>query len=319
MLQGMARGKMGDVVFSRNRGVQIARVRNRAPKNPKTNSQVYQRAIFATISKAYEAGKEIFNHAFEGYSFGQDNQTRFASRNLLALRQLVAADLNDGTYNAALVGPKSLYPVPGRYIVSEGTLPAAQMKLVTIGEGANALRQPQLPAVLEGETIGAYLVRCGYKKNDINTVVFFTQMDDPVEISTSTPRGHFAFIRFIVADGIDSETAAAGAALSSVFTIEASDNVLVDSVRALTLSTEVLSLDLDSLYNTDAFPDELVCTLGVIRSRVDSDVRSNCVLVDKTANRSMMYGWQVRDIIDKWANSSEGLGQSPYILEGGNF
>lgn len=319
MLQGMARGKMGDVVFSRNRGVQIARVRNRAPKNPKTNSQVFQRAIFATISKAYEAGKEIFNHAFEGYSFGQDNQTRFASRNLLALRESVAADINNGTMNAALVGPKSLYPVPGNYIVSEGTLPAAQMKLVVAGEGDNAIKLPQLPAVLEDETIGAYLVRCGYKKNDINTIVFFTQMDDPVEISTSTPRGHFGFIRFIVADGIDSETAAAGAALSSVFTIEASDNVLIDSVRALTLSSNVLRFDVDSLYNTDAFPDEYIGTLGVIRSRVDSDVRSNCVLERKVSVGQFNYGWQARDIIDKWANSSEGLGQSPYILEGGNF
>ena len=66
MLQGMARGKVGDVVFSRLNGQQISRVRNRQPYNPRTNKQLIQRAIMATVMLGYSAGKEIFNHSFQG-------------------------------------------------------------------------------------------------------------------------------------------------------------------------------------------------------------------------------------------------------------
>ena len=81
MLQGMARGKVGDVVFSRLGGEQIARVRNRHPKNPRTNAQLYQRAIMATVMQAYSAGKVIFDHAFQGREIGAGIQRRFMALN----------------------------------------------------------------------------------------------------------------------------------------------------------------------------------------------------------------------------------------------
>ena len=68
LFQGMGRGKVGDVVFSRLNGEQISRVRNRHPKNPRSNSQLFQRAIMATVMQAYSAGKAIFDHSFEGYA-----------------------------------------------------------------------------------------------------------------------------------------------------------------------------------------------------------------------------------------------------------
>ena len=37
MLMGYSRGSVGDVTFARIKGQQIARARNRNPKNPKTN------------------------------------------------------------------------------------------------------------------------------------------------------------------------------------------------------------------------------------------------------------------------------------------
>ena len=43
-------------VFSRLNGQQVSRVRNRNPKNPRTNAQLYQRAIMATVMQAYSAG-----------------------------------------------------------------------------------------------------------------------------------------------------------------------------------------------------------------------------------------------------------------------
>ena len=70
LFQGMARGSVGDVTFTRVNGQQVARVRNRKPKNPRTNKQLYQRAIMATVMRAYSAGRAIFDHSFEGVKFG---------------------------------------------------------------------------------------------------------------------------------------------------------------------------------------------------------------------------------------------------------
>ena len=60
----MGRGKLGDIVLTRIDGQQIARPRNRQPKNPRTNKQLYQRAVMATVMQAYSAGIKIFDHSF---------------------------------------------------------------------------------------------------------------------------------------------------------------------------------------------------------------------------------------------------------------
>lgn len=70
MFLGMARGKVGDVVFYRADGQQLSRVRNRNPRNPRTNAQLFQRAIMATVVQAYAAGKELFDHSFQGFQSG---------------------------------------------------------------------------------------------------------------------------------------------------------------------------------------------------------------------------------------------------------
>jgi hypothetical protein len=44
---GTARGSVGDIVFSRLDGQQVARVRNRAPRNPQSPAQMVQRIIMS--------------------------------------------------------------------------------------------------------------------------------------------------------------------------------------------------------------------------------------------------------------------------------
>ena len=127
----MARGKVGDVVFSRLNGQQIARVRNRNPKNPRTNAQLYQRAIMATVMQAYSAGIAIFDHSFQGKEVGAQNQRRFMSLNAKLLRSQIAADLNGSVAVASQVGrvvaPGVSSPVAACLQVSEGSLVVAIM------------------------------------------------------------------------------------------------------------------------------------------------------------------------------------------------
>ena len=130
MFLGFARGKVGDVVFTRADGEQITRVRNRSPKNPRTPRQGVQRSILKTVSQAYSAMNLICDHSFEGYATGTPNQSRFSKLNIDMLRTQVLANVNlsddqdilDATitnYSPALISN----PVINAYRVSEGSLP----------------------------------------------------------------------------------------------------------------------------------------------------------------------------------------------------
>lgn len=70
MLLGMARKKIGDVVFYRANGEQISRARNRAPKNPRSEKQSVQRMVLATASKTLAALAGLYDHSFEGVQVG---------------------------------------------------------------------------------------------------------------------------------------------------------------------------------------------------------------------------------------------------------
>ena len=70
MLLGMARKKIGDVVFYRANGEQISRTRNRAPKNPRSEKQSVQRMVLATASKTLAALAGLYDHSFEGVQVG---------------------------------------------------------------------------------------------------------------------------------------------------------------------------------------------------------------------------------------------------------
>ena len=90
MLLGFARGSVGDVTFARYGGQQIARARNRQPKNPQTILQMTQRVIMATTTSAYSALREICNHSWEGVDGAAANQRKFISENNSRLRDWLA-------------------------------------------------------------------------------------------------------------------------------------------------------------------------------------------------------------------------------------
>lgn len=86
MLLGMARGKVGDLVFTRRNGEQVTRPRIRKVNNPKTEGQQIQRMVFASVIAAYARMKSICDHSFEGVKYGADSQAKFMSENLKRLR-----------------------------------------------------------------------------------------------------------------------------------------------------------------------------------------------------------------------------------------
>ena len=131
---GTARGSVGDIVFSRLDGQQVARVRNRAPHNPQSPAQMVQRIIMSTVGKAYSLMQEITNHSFEGFEQSQGSQRKFMEVNVGILRDMCADVLaypveevikSSQLFNFSYKNDYS--PVLNRYMISAGSLPSLDL------------------------------------------------------------------------------------------------------------------------------------------------------------------------------------------------
>lgn len=150
----MSRGSVGDVTFYRSRGQQLSRARNRNPRNPKTQSQVIQRAILATASQSYSRLKSIVDHSWQGVAYGGQSQSYFLSKALDIIRSYVAttyptfpeSDIEaDPTKLIGLAYPDNRSLAGVGLPISEGTIPTVPA-VVAAGEDQG---EPT-PATLRG-------------------------------------------------------------------------------------------------------------------------------------------------------------------------
>ena len=119
MLLGQARGKVGDLVFSRAFGKQIVRAKAASVANPKTIGQNTQRAILATIAKSAAAMNSLVDHSFAGVTYGAESVRHFRKINMAFLRDLYLN--SQETVNLSAKGGSF---VPNPLKISEGSLPA---------------------------------------------------------------------------------------------------------------------------------------------------------------------------------------------------
>lgn len=127
VLLGDSSGKLGDIVLYRLAGSQIARLRIRHPRNPRSTRQMVQRVFQATCVKAYSWLKDICDHSFEGKQGKRQNFGEFIKLNRTKMNE----QLNDfaagwkelGGYN--LKGQLEMLYFP--YIISNGTLPYVEV------------------------------------------------------------------------------------------------------------------------------------------------------------------------------------------------
>lgn len=128
---GQARGSVGDVTFTHIDGQQVARARNRSPRNPRVPSQMLQRIVLNSASKAYSLMQAIVDHSFEGVNGRARNQQRYMMLNTALLRNKLADVIADPTEANALASEAISYSFKGDFnpqlnawVLSEGTLPA---------------------------------------------------------------------------------------------------------------------------------------------------------------------------------------------------
>lgn len=318
LFQGMARGKVGDVVFYRMNGVQMSRVRNRAPKNPRSNEQLYQRAVIASVMKAYSAGKEIFDHSFQGYTVGEGCMRRFNSVNSRILRNELAEDVNTGKTGIECVGrfvaPKSLFPAAIIGLqVSEGTL----TNDLFVPSLANGQQYYEFKIAGNAEMldmkVNDYLNSIGTYAGDIYTVVqFATDLNEVVFNPDWAPNDearqfgtYFQWCRFIVKSGISEDLALSQAKYQDVFDIELGGYKNTFNTAQDFRPGNAVLVEFPSTNWTR--------TTAIIRSRRDIDLRSTEYMVP---TNKLTWGITSQYVLAAWQEMVEKIGNSDLILEG---
>lgn len=312
---GQGRGSVGDVVFYRANGQQLARSRNRSPRNPKTDAQLLQRAISATIVQAYKAGKVIFDHSFEGKSVPAGCQRRFLSVNMRKLRAAVISELDTpaATSNARVASPGTTYPVPWSYRISEGSLIQNLFEVTAVTQGQDIGLKVKMVDAQANESVAQYAARLNLAAGEIYTLVGFAINNEQSGSSDLISReASFGFSRLIMKDVSASTTAMSAATYGDFFTVDTSG-------AQLALNTLVsANLDITQIVPGASTPTG---SLGVIRSNENSGLRSTSDMVcpfEISADLENIWGVAPINLFDAWSREASGL-QSPLILEGGGF
>lgn len=128
MLLGYARGAVGNLVFSRVKGNEVTKARNRQPANPKTSKQVYQRAKFLNAVNFYKRGvQNLFKFAYEDKTQQESDFNAFMRHNVSR-----AIPVGKGA------STETAYPAIANWITSVGSLNGPQAVIGFEGLGDEA-------------------------------------------------------------------------------------------------------------------------------------------------------------------------------------
>lgn len=339
-----AKGKLAGAVAQKGQNGTILR-EIVTPKNPKTEKQIYQRAVMATVMKAYSAGKDIFDHSIQGLERGGKTQQYFIARNAKLLRSNIASELAQvqaGTLQptAAVncaVAPKSLYAVPGAYMISEGTYEQKCFKWL---DGDEFFTNYPLPSAAQDNRpdVGTGLWEISVKdmasdlglvEGDIFTFVALVPGDSIVHngvdqsgnysdvAGTKQHNCTFGYFRMQVKSGVNSDTTVLQAESEDklgVHLYDTEDNKFFE----VTGSSNPGIFDFDD--GDSLWPSKVdKGSIGVIRSRLDSDLRSTSFMYLRNGNSASSYnpifGITTPYILPTWQKGADSLGTSELILE----
>lgn len=278
---GFGRGKVGDVVFSRVDGEQVARARNRSPRNPQTALQLLQRVVMKTTSSAFSLMQEITNHSFQGFDGVTMNQSQFTKLNVEKFRAQLAEIINSGEAADILASTESNFSPKGvnlvsinPYIVSSGTIGRVPCDFLWDRASSGALLCfTTVPFNISQTTYQDVINALGLRRGDQLTILCLT-CDDTAEGASSYFNG-FKYSRFIL-EPSDGD-------LTHLITDQAFWNVKNQDVDISQIETEtnsVLSIMPSGITMTNGAPDSLVAGT-IIVSRLSGDVwqRSDAELV----------------------------------------
>jgi hypothetical protein len=217
------------------------------------------------------------------------------------------------------VAPGTSVPVANPFIISRGSY---QQNLFTYDGDASEFT---MPSPTSGETVAAYANRIGLIAGDIYTFVILAEKKDIAyesgihdDVLASLNYCSFGYVRLIVKDGLSNiQTAVSN--LGQLFNVQTSGGDF--AVTAETMTNWMLegSLTMRNFLVLNSSDYTETGAIGLIRSRVDQDLRSDSVMnVIYGSDAEDMFGIASDYILDEWINSTTSVGNSELILEGGN-
>lgn len=333
LVMGTARGKLGEVVFSRQNGQQVSRQYIRNPKNPKTQGQQIQRAIMATCAKMYGMGKEIFDHSFQGKGVPAGSMRRFLKVNADALRSTIVYHIENQSDPEESFGwvcsPNALSAAPNEYIISEGTFKAAPFTKLNKNNGTYGEYAGLNKVYANTLTVKQLFELFNIEAGDVFTMVVLSAEEGTMTQLTS-PTTHFGTLRLIARqlDAGIANTPVSTATLGQAFKISSKglSAAAVTNVADNPLWTEtanvvtgVVLFNLSEVLPTGQIP----ACVGWIASHVGSKERSSATMAMCSTLTAEFWSVAAIDLIAAWSAGTsyapsdlylEGQGNAPSLM-----
>lgn len=160
LLQGTARGSLGDTVFFRSHGEQMARVRVRQISNPRSFPQLLNRVLLSTAGRAYALFRNVADHSFQNFNGPRANQAEFMRRNVKILQDQFSRSVENGEFRIIYNvdgsfsiledetgnynGKTDLYTLFNNYQISAGTLPPVDFNAPIASDSLMTINFPQV-------------------------------------------------------------------------------------------------------------------------------------------------------------------------------
>ena len=161
MLLGYAKGKVGGLVYTRLGGEQITKAYNGSPRNPKTHSQILQRAFFLSACKFYQRGvKNLFKFAYEDKKQNESDFNAFMRHNIF-----------NGVPYSKDNGTNPNFPAVGKWLMSKGSLPQIRLNNLSKYYIINIDVTPNASGSTFGDFCQDLIDEYGFEKGDYLTLV----------------------------------------------------------------------------------------------------------------------------------------------------
>lgn len=212
---GLRRGSTKSLTFSVYEGQQVTKDRVTEVKNPRTMPQMEQRMHMASALAMYSAGKEIFDHSFQGVTYGAKSMNKFLADNVKLIRENYLAGSTDFQEN--IYGNKAA--LAGKFKVSEGTIPAFDASAVAYNNSQGALTLTI--AITESLTVGDVKNFLGLSAGDYATIFALYHGTGSIEIGDNSQANNTGVIicrMYIPADS--DETTVNAENFETIFTFE---------------------------------------------------------------------------------------------------
>lgn len=186
---GSAKGKMGDGVYYRRRGVQCARARAIEIANPQSEQQMVTRAAFATATKlAASLNADIVSHSFEQLQYGEKSRNYFIGMAVKLFRQRINEAIGGEYFDyAPVVGKMATFGnVANGLRISQGSLPTRGGQLLNRADDFSDANYALIPfgetlasaSAMASATVADFAKIFGVDRTGQVTLVFFDNIQE---------------------------------------------------------------------------------------------------------------------------------------------